>query len=338
MRHTLSAGLSLPVIGAPMFIVSGPELVIAQCRAGIIGSFPALNARQEAEFEPWIVRIKAALAVSAGEARAVAPAPFAVNLCANRSSNRRLEHDLDVCARQQVPIVITNMSSPREIAQTVHGYGGIVLHDVINSGHAEKALHAGADGLILVCGGAGGHGGTLNPFAFIQEVRSFHHGLLILSGGISNGRGVFAAQAMGVDLAYIGTRFIATEEADAVPAYKQMIVDSRADDIVYTSYFSGIKANYLKSSISIAGLDPDNLPASDHEGRYVAGPDKPKAWKDIWGAGQGVGAIHDVPPVALLVARMRKEYLAARDEQLAASGRHTAGQRNGLVILNGSTK
>jgi nitronate monooxygenase len=330
MKQLLSEGLSLPVIAAPLFIVSGPALVIAQCRAGIVGSFPALNARPQEELEAWVVQIQEALAAAGPAPPYRRPAPFAVNLIVNRASNQRLDHDLAVCVRRRVPIVITSLGAPAEIADAVHGYGGIVLHDVISTRHAEKALQAGADGLILVCAGAGGHAGLLNPIAFTQEVRSFHDGPLILSGGISNGRAVFAARAMGADLAYIGTRFIATEEANAVPAYKQMILDSRAEDIVYTPHFSGIRANYLKGSVLAAGLDPDNLPLTGAEGRYVAGPERPKAWSAIWGAGQGVGAIDDILPTASLVMRMVAEYHAARDEAISRTspGGPTTPARN----------
>lgn len=310
MKHRIRTGLSLPVIGAPLFIVSDPELVIAQCRAGIIGSFPALNARPQEELEKWIARIQDALA---GDRRC---APFAVNLIANRASNSRLEQDLAACVRRRVPIIITSMGAPTEIVEAVHSYGGLVLHDVISSSHAEKALRAGADGLILVCAGAGGHAGTLNPIAFTREVRAFHGGLLILSGGITSGQGVFAAIAIGADLAYVGTRFIATREANAPPEYKQMIVDSRAEDIVYTAYFSGVKANYLKGSIVVAGLDPELLRASV-EGSYVAGNDRPKTWSAIWGAGQGVGSINDVLPTSSLVERMIAEYRAGRQKAIA---------------------
>lgn len=317
MKHRISTGLSLPVIGAPLFIVSGPELVIAQCRAGIIGSFPSLNARPQEELDRWIAMIQGALAATAQENTGRRCAPFAVNLIANRASNSRLEHDLAICVQRRVPIVITSMGAPAEIAEAVHSYGGLVLHDVISSRHAEKALRDGADGLILVAAGAGGHGGTLNPIAFTQEVRGFHDGPLILSGGITTGRGVFAARAMGADLAYVGTRFVATKEANALPAYKEMIVDSRAEDIVYTSQFSGVKANYLKGSIVAAGLDPDQLPGSNNEGRYVISPGRPKAWSSIWGAGHGVGSIHDVLSTGDLVQRMTEEYRAAQQQAFA---------------------
>jgi nitronate monooxygenase len=316
MKNRISAGLSLPVIGAPLFIVSGPELVIAQCRAGIVGSFPSLNARPQEELDRWIATIQDALSATAADNEGRRCAPFAVNLIASRVSNARLEHDLAVCVRRRVPIIITSMGAPAEIAEAVHSYGGIVLHDVISSRHAEKALRDGADGLVLVAAGAGGHGGTLNPIAFTHEVRGFHDGPLILSGGITTGKGVFAARAMGADLAYIGTRFVATEEANALPAYKQMIVESRAEDITYTSQFSGVKANYLKGSIVAAGLDPDRLAGSDHEGRYVAGAARAKAWSSIWGAGHGVGSINDVLSTGALVLRMKAEYLAAQRQAL----------------------
>ena len=304
--------LELPVVASPMFIVSGPELVIAQCCAGIVGSFPALNARPQQDLEKWIVRIKQELAdyQAAHPQRKVAP--FAVNQIVHHS-NSRLEHDMDVCVRQQVPIIITSLKLPDSLVRQVHAYGGIVLHDVVNVRHAEKALEAGVDGLILVCAGAGGHAGALSPFALVNEVRRFYDGTLALSGSITNGSAILAAQAMGCDLAYMGTRFIATHEANADDEYKQMIVESAAADIVYTPYFSGIHANYLKPSIARNGLDPDQLPAADpskmdFDNRHA----KPKAWKEIWGAGQGVGNINDNLPAAEVIARLRAEYVSAR--------------------------
>ena len=310
--------LELPVVASPMFIVSGPELVIAQCCAGIVGSFPALNARPQDELEKWIIRIKRELA----EFQAAHPertvAPFAVNqIC--HLSNSRLEADMEVCVRQQVPIIITSLRLPDSLVAQVHSYGGIVMHDVVNVRHAEKALEAGVDGLILVCAGAGGHAGTLNPFALVNEVRKMHSGLLLLSGCITNGSAILAAQAMGCDLAYIGTRFIAAREANAVDEYKQMIVNAGAADIVYTPYFSGIPANYLKPSISRNNLDPDNLPQADSSKmNFDNRHGKPKAWSEIWGAGQGVGNISDSPPIAELVARMKTEYVQAKQQLLSA--------------------
>ncbi|WP_334187544.1 NAD(P)H-dependent flavin oxidoreductase [Noviherbaspirillum sp.] len=308
----LQGKLELPVIASPMFIVSGPELVIAQCCAGIVGAFPALNARPQEELEPWIVRIRAkteAFQAAHPERRV---APFAVNQIVHHS-NVRLEHDMDVCVRQKVPVVITSLRSPEHVVRQVHGYGGVVLHDVTTVRHAQKALEAGVDGLILVCAGAGGHAGTLSPFALVNEIRRFYDGPLALSGSITNGSAVLAAQAMGCDLAYIGTRFIATREANAPDEYKQMVIESSAADIVYTPFFSGVPANYLRGSIKAADLDPDDLPHADaSKMNYATRHDKPKAWKEIWGAGQGVGNISDKPPVADVVARMKQEYEQAR--------------------------
>jgi nitronate monooxygenase len=303
--------LTLPVIGAPMFIVSVPELVIAQCKAGIVGAFPALNARPKEVLETWIVQIKDALAAF-GAATGRKAAPFAVNQIVH-ASNDRVEHDVAVCVRQRVPIIITSLRPPSEVVEAVHSYGGIVLHDVISIRHAEKALEQGVDGLILVCAGAGGHAGTLSPFALISEVRRFYSGTVILSGAIANGRAILAAQAIGADLAYVGTRFIATREANARDDYKRMLTEGAAKDIVYTNAISGVHGNYLRPSLVAAGLDPDNLPSADKEKMNFAAREKsrPTAWRDIWGAGQGLGSIDDVPSVAELVARLRGEYAAA---------------------------
>jgi nitronate monooxygenase len=312
--------LSLPVIGSPMFIVSGPELVIAQCKAGIVGSFPALNARPAEVLEQWLQRITTELE----EYRARHPdkpvAPFAVNQIVHQS-NDRLQHDVEMCVKYKVPIVITSLRAPNEVVDAIHSYGGIVLHDVINIRHAKKALEAGVDGLILVCAGAGGHAGTLSPFALVSEVRQFFDGPLALSGSIAHGRHILAAQAMGADFAYMGTRFIATQEANAVPGYKQMLIDSAAGDIVYSSLFTGVHGNYLKKSIIAAGMDPDNLPEADKSTMSFGsgGSSKSKAWRDIWGAGQGVGLIEDVPSVADLVARLKREYDAAKAELVGGS-------------------
>ncbi|WP_341893993.1 nitronate monooxygenase family protein [Ferrovibrio terrae] len=312
--------LSLPVIGSPMFIVSGPELVIAQCKAGIVGSFPALNARPAEVLEQWLQRITTELE----EYRARHPdkpvAPFAVNQIVHQS-NDRLQHDVEMCVKYKVPIVITSLRAPNEVVNAIHSYGGIVLHDVINIRHAKKALEAGVDGLILVCAGAGGHAGTLSPFALVSEVRQFFDGPLALSGSIAHGRHILAAQAMGADFAYMGTRFIATQEANAVPGYKQMLIDSAAGDIVYSSLFTGVHGNYLKKSIIAAGMDPDNLPEADKSTMSFGsgGSSKSKAWRDIWGAGQGVGLIEDVPSVADLVARLKREYDAAKAELVGGS-------------------
>jgi nitronate monooxygenase len=308
----LEGRLRLPVIGAPMFIVSGPELVLAQCKAGIVGAFPALNARPQEELDRWLTRIEGELAAyRTAHPRAVV-APFAVNQIVH-ASNSRLEADLEVCVAHRVPVVITSLRAPHAVVDRVHAYGGLVFHDVISVRHAEKALEGGVDGLILVCAGAGGHAGTLSPFALVSEVRRFYAGTLILSGAITNGAGVLAAQAMGCDLAYLGTRFIATREANAADRYKQMIVESSAADIAYTPFFSGVHGSYLKQSIRAAGLDPESLPAAP-AGRmdYDRRDDRPKAWKDIWGAGQGVGNIDSVLGVGELVDRLEGEYRDAR--------------------------
>ncbi|HEX3500999.1 MAG TPA: nitronate monooxygenase family protein [Stellaceae bacterium] len=303
--------LRLPVIGAPMFIVSVPALVIAQCQAGIVGCFPALNARPKEMLEIWIVEIKEALAAfEAATGRKAAP--FAVNQIVH-ASNDRLEHDVAVCVRQRVPIVITSLRPPSEVVEAVHSYDGIVLHDVISIRHAEKALEQGVDGLILVCAGAGGHAGTLSPFALVSEIRRFYDGMVILSGAITNGRAILAAQAIGADLAYIGTRFIATSEANAAEGYKRMLVENAAKDIVYTDAISGVHGNYLRPSLVAAGLDPDNLPEGGKGKMNFAARERnrPTAWRDIWGAGQGLGSIDDVPTVAVLVERLRAEYAEA---------------------------
>lgn len=315
----LEGRLSLPVIGSPMFIVSGPELVIAQCKAGIVGSFPALNARPAEMLEQWILRIKKELAEFAAANPGKPIAPFAVNQIVHQS-NDRLAHDVDICVQHEVPIIITSLRSPREVVSKVHSYGGIVLHDVINVRHARKALEEGVDGLILVCAGAGGHAGALSPFALVAEIREFFDGPLVLSGAINNGRSVLAAQAMGADLAYMGTRFIATAEANASEEYKRMLIDATASDIVYTSLFTGVLGNYLKPSVARAGLDPDNLPESDKTKMNFGsgGNQKSKAWRDIWSAGQGTGGIKDAPPVAELVARLKQEYAEARAGLAAA--------------------
>lgn len=316
----LKGRLSLPVIGSPMFIVSGPELVIAQCKAGIVGSFPALNARPAEVLEQWLQRITTEL----DEYRAKNPdkpvAPFAVNQIVHQS-NDRLQHDVEMCVKYKVPIVITSLRAPNEVVNAIHSYGGIVLHDVINIRHAKKALEAGVDGLILVCAGAGGHAGTLSPFALVSEVRQFFDGPIALSGSITHGSQVLAAQAMGADFAYMGTRFIATQEANAAGDYKQMLIDSAASDIVYSSLFTGVHGNYLKKSITKAGMDPDNLPEADKSTMSFGsgGSSKSKAWRDIWGAGQGVGLIQDVPAVGDLVTRLKREYDAAKAELLGGS-------------------
>jgi nitronate monooxygenase len=304
--QALQKGLALPAICAPMFIVSTPDLVIAQCRGGLIGSFPALNARPPELLDSWLTRIRAELADDPDAA------PYAVNQIIHQS-NERLEHDMVLCVKHEVPLIITSLRAPDAIVPQVHAYGGLVFHDVISVRHAEKALAAGVDGLILVCAGAGGHAGTLSPFALVGEIRKFYTGAIALSGAITSGSGILAAQAMGADFAYIGTRFIATREANAQEAYKQCLVDSAAVDIVYTPYFTGVHGNYLKRSIEAAGLDPENLPVKDKDAmNFGSAAGAAKAWKDIWGAGQGVGTIDDIPPVADLIARMKQEYRAAR--------------------------
>ena len=302
---SLNRNLALPVICAPMFIVSNPDLVIAQCKGGLIGSFPALNARPKELLDEWLTRIKAELAADPKAA------PFAVNQIIH-PSNERLEHDMALCVKHEVPLIITSLSAPTAIVPHVHAYGGKVFHDVISVRHAEKALEAGVDGLILVCAGAGGHAGTLSPFALVGEIRKFYDGPIALSGSITNGSAILAAQAMGADVAYMGTRFIATHEANAVEAYKQAIVDSAAADVVYTPYFTGVHGNYLKKSILAAGLDPANLPEKDKSAMSFGGARDAKAWKDIWGAGQGVGNIADVLPTAALIDRLKQEYRAAK--------------------------
>lgn len=310
---TLRDRLRLPVIGSPMFILSNPELVIAQCIAGVVGSFPTLNARPQSELRVWLTRVAEALAKHDANNPDSPAAPFAVNLIVHRS-NDRLEEDLAVVEEFQVPIVITSLGARPEVNERVHAYGGIVLHDVINDRFARKAVEKGADGVIAVAAGAGGHAGTQSPFALIQEIRGWFHGPLALSGSIATGDAVLAAQAAGADLAYVGSLFIASEEANAAPAYKRMIVDSTATDIVYTNLFTGIHGNYLRESIVNAGLDPEALPVSDPSKMNFGsgGSSKAKAWRDIWGAGQGVGAIKRVVPAAELVARFTDEYQAAR--------------------------
>lgn len=313
----LEGRLSLPVVCSPMFIVSNPELVIAQCKAGVVGSFPSLNARPAAMFEHWLQRIAAELEAHRQAQPERPTAPFAVNLIVHRS-NDRLQHDLELCVKYKVPIVITSLGARSDVNEAIHGYGGIVLHDIINDRFARKAIEKGADGLIAVAAGAGGHAGTTSPFALVQEIREWFDGPLLLSGCIANGRSVLAAQAMGADLAYIGSAFIATEEANAIDDYKQMVVDSHAADIVYTSQFSGVNGNYLKPSIVRAGMDPDKLADVDASAMDFGtaevgdGTVGPKAWKDIWGCGQGIGAIKAIEPVGQRVERLLREYQAAR--------------------------
>jgi nitronate monooxygenase len=317
----LARSLRIPLIGAPMFIVSVPDLVVAQCTSGIVGSFPALNARPQERLEDWIVDIKSRLAAFA-EANPDAPvAPFAVNQIVH-ASNTRLMADMETCVRHEVPIVITSLRPPGQVVDAVHSYGGLVFHDVISLRHAHKAMEQGVDGVIAVCAGAGGHAGPLSPFALVKEIRREFDGVVILSGAMSSGGDVLAAQAMGADLAYIGTRFIATHEANAADDYKQMIVSSSAADIVYTPLFTGVHGSYLRGSIEKAGLDPDNLPDADPSAMDFASASKPdaKAWRDIWGAGQGVGNIDEILPTGELVLRIASEYDAAR-ARLAGGGR-----------------
>ncbi|WP_416877391.1 NAD(P)H-dependent flavin oxidoreductase [Litorimonas sp.] len=305
--------LDFPVIAAPMFIVSGPELVIAQCKAGIVGSFPALNARPAEMLEKWIVQIKLELEKYQKDNPDKKVAPFAVNQICHKSNNR-LEQDMEICRKHEVPIIITSLQASKMVYDATHSYGGIILHDVVNIRHSKKALEMGADGLIAVCAGAGGHAGLLSPFALIPEIRQFHDGPLLLSGSIATGGSVAGAQAIGADFAYIGTRFIASEEANAEQAYKQEIIDSAGGDIVYSSLFTGVHGNYLKGSIEKAGLDPDNLPSADKKSMNFGsgGNTDAKAWKDIWGAGQGVGSVSSAPPVAEIVAQMKEEYAIAK--------------------------
>ncbi len=308
LPKALEGKLRIPLIGAPMFIVSGPELVIAQCKAGIVGSFPALNARPQSALDDWIVQIKEEL----GEYQAANPdqvvAPFAVNQIAH-VSNSRLYDDVETCVKHEVPIIITSLRPPEDIVTAVHAYGGLVFHDVISLRHARKAIEQGVDGIIAVCAGAGGHAGPLSPFALIKEIRREFDGAVILSGCITTGDDVVAALAMGADLAYSGTRFIATEEARAVPTYKEMVVDSKAEDIVYSSLFTGVHGSYLKGSVVNAGMDPDNLPEGNKSSMDFGSSDiDAKAWRDIWGAGQGVGTIDDIRPAYDVVLRMEQQY------------------------------
>ena len=307
---------TLPVIGSPLFIISNPQLVIAQCQAGIIGAMPALNARPAEQLDDWLAEITETLAAW-DKAHPESPAaPFAINQIVHKS-NDRLEHDMQVCAKYKVPIVITSLGAREDVNQAVHSWGGVVLHDIINNKFARKAIEKGADGLIAVAAGAGGHAGVKSPFALIQEIRQWFDGPVALSGAISTGDAVLAAQAMGADFAYIGSAFIATEEARAVEAYKQAIVDGCSDDVIYSNLFTGVHGNYLAPSIRAAGLDPDNLPESDPSKMNFGGGAQ-KAWKDIWGCGQGIGAIEKVVPAAELVARLKREYAQARSRLLGA--------------------
>jgi len=308
--------LRLPAIGSPMFIVSNPDLVIAQCKAGIVGSFPALNARPASQLDEWLHRIEEELAAWDRDHPDATAAPFAVNQIVHRS-NARLEEDMAVCAKRRVPIVITSLGAREDVNAAVKGWGGITLHDVIDDRFARKAIEKGANGLIAVAVGAGGHAGRLSPFPLVQEIREWFAGPLVLSGAIATGRAVLAAQAMGADLAYIGSPFIATEEAGAAPAYKQAIVEGRAADILYTDLFTGVHGNYLRGSITAAGLDPDNLPKSDPSAMSF-GSGAARAWRDIWGAGQGIGAVRAIEHASVRIARLIEEYQAAKAELTAS--------------------
>ena len=302
--------LALPVIGSPLFIISNPKLVIEQCKAGIVGSMPSLNARPAEQLEDWLAEITETLAAWDKAHPDQPSAPFAINQIVHKS-NDRLEHDMQVCAKYKVPIVITSLGAREDVNQAVHSWGGVVLHDIINNKFARKAIEKGADGLIAVAAGAGGHAGVKSPFALVQEIRQWFDGPLALSGSIASGDAILAAQAMGADFAYIGSAFIATDEARATEAYKQAIVDGNSDDVVYSNLFTGVHGNYLAPSIRAAGLDPDNLPESDPSKMNFGGGAQ-KAWKDIWGCGQGIGAIHKVQTTAELVAQFKREYARAK--------------------------
>ena len=316
---SLQGRLRLPAVAAPMFIISNPDLVIAQCKAGIVGSFPSLNARPAEKLEEWLQQITTELAAWDAANPDTPAAPFAVNQIVH-GSNDRLQHDLELCVKYKVPIVITSLGAKEFVNEAVHSYGGIVLHDIINNHFARKAIEKGADGLIAVASGAGGHAGPISPFALVQEIRAWFDGPLLLSGSIATGDAILAAQAMGADLGYIGSAFIATVEANAEQAYKQAVVDCGASDIVYSNLFTGIHGNYLRPSIEAAGLDPDNLPESDPSAMNFGsgGGSDSKAWKDIWGCGQGIGAVKNIVPAAELVARLQREYAAARERLLAS--------------------
>lgn len=312
---TTISNLRLPVFGSPMFIISTPKLVIEQCKAGIVGSMPALNARPKELLDEWLAEITEELARYNAQNPENPAAPFAINQIVHHT-NDRLEHDMELCVKYKVPIIISSLGARKEVFDAAHSYGGLCFHDVINNTFAKKAIEKGADGLIAVAAGAGGHAGSLSPFALVQEIREWFDGPLALSGSIATGQSILAAQAMGADFAYIGSPFIATEEANAVEAYKQMIVDSKADDIVYSNLFTGVHGNYLKPSIETAGLDPNNLAESDPSKMSFGGDNGVKAWKDIWGSGQGIGAVKEIQPVHAYVEQLYKEYIAAQ-QQLA---------------------
>ncbi len=310
------ATLPLPIIGAPLFIISNPKLVIEQCKAGVVGSMPSLNARPAEQLDEWLAEITETLEAYSKANPEHPAAPFAINQIVHKS-NDRLEHDMRVCAKYKVPIVITSLGARTDVNDAVHAWGGVVLHDIINNTFAKKAIEKGADGLVAVAAGAGGHAGVKSPFALIQEIREWFEGPVALSGSIASGGAVLAAQAMGADFAYIGSAFVATLEARAAEGYKQMIVDSSSDDIVYTNLFTGVHGNYLKGSVQAAGLDPDNLPESDPS-QMNFGSGAAKAWKDIWGCGQGIGAIKSVQSAGELIARLRREYQVARERVAVA--------------------
>jgi nitronate monooxygenase len=311
----LKAKMRIPLIGAPQFIVSGPELVIAQCKAGIVGAFPALNARPKEQLNEWLHQIKEELAAHDRKHPDRPSAPFAVNQIVHKS-NDRLEHDVEMCVRHKVPLAITSLGAREDVYKAFRDIGTLVLHDIINVTFARKAIEKGAGGLVAVCAGAGGHAGRLSPFALISEIREFFDGPLCLSGAIATGRGVLAAEALGADFAYAGSMFIAATEANAVDAYKQDIVASSADGIIYTSLFTGVHGNYLKSSVTRAGLDPENLPESDPSKMDFGSNRAPKAWKEIWGSGQGVGSVHKIEPVADMIARLEAEYREGKKQLL----------------------
>ena len=309
--------LPLPIIGSPLFIISNPKLVIAQCIAGVVGSVPALNARPASQLDEWLAEITEALSTYNQRNPGMPAAPFAVNQIVHKS-NDRLEHDMEMCVRYKVPITITSLGAREDINAAAHSYGGVVLHDIINNRFAHKAIEKGADGLVAVAAGAGGHAGVKSPFALVQELRQWFDGPIALAGSIATGGAVLAAQAMGADFAYIGSAFIATDEARALVGYKQAIVNSNSDDIVYSNLFTGVHGNYLAPSVRAAGLDPDNLPQSDPT-KMNFGGDAKKAWKDIWGCGQGIGAVTSVQSTAAYVAQLRSEYIAARERMMERS-------------------
>jgi nitronate monooxygenase len=308
--------LPLPIIGSPLFIISNPRLVIEQCKAGVIGSMPALNARPASQLDEWLAEITETLAAYDRDHPERPAAPFAINQIVHKS-NDRLEHDLELCVKYKVPVIITSLGARTDVNDAVHSYGGVVLHDIINNTFARKAIEKGADGLIAVAAGAGGHAGTTSPFALVQEIREWFDGPLALSGAIATGQAVLAAQAMGADFAYIGSAFIATEEARASEGYKQMITQSTSQDIVYSNLFTGVHGNYLRGSIVNAGLDPEHLPESDPSKMNFGGEGAKKAWKDIWGCGQGIGAVKEVLPARVLIDRLRREYSQARQRLCA---------------------